>query len=55
MYEQLKKNTVSAENQLKKNETVQFYNEDGKGTRVLIAGNSITLHDYKAEIGWYGN
>ncbi len=49
MFEQLKKNTVSAVNQLKVNERVRFYNPDGKGIRILIAGNSITLHGYNED------
>ncbi len=51
---QLEKNTVAAENQLKTDETVFFENRYGKGKRILFVGNSITLHGYKAEIGWYG-
>lgn len=55
MYEQLKKNTVDARNQIAKSEHIRTYNEDGKGIRVMFAGNSITLHSPKEEIGWFGD
>ena len=51
----LKDNTVSAENQLKTELPIFFENKDGNGKRVLFVGNSITLHEAKEEIGWYGN
>lgn len=54
MYEQMKKNSVSSANQLKKSEFVRVYNEGGKGVRVMFAGNSITLHGIKEDIGWNG-
>ena len=52
MFEQMKKNTVAATNQLKESEFVRFENPSGKGIRVMFAGNSITLHGIKKEIGW---
>lgn len=52
MFEQMKKNTVEATNQLKESEFVRFENPEGKGKRVMFAGNSITLHGIKKEIGW---
>ena len=52
MYEQLKKNTVSAENQLKSNKYVRIHNPHGKGLRVLFVGNSITCHEPAPEVGW---
>ncbi len=52
MYEQLKKNTVSAAQQLRDDAFVQFMNPEGKGIRVLFAGNSITLHGAAENIGW---
>lgn len=52
-YEQIKKNTVAATNQLKDSEDVTFENVDGKGVRVMFVGNSITLHGIKHEIGWH--
>lgn len=52
MYEQIKKNTVDAKNQLKESEHIRFENPEGKGIRVMFAGNSITLHGVKEDIGW---
>ena len=52
--EQLSKNTVESANQLKNKGSVYFENTDGKGIRVMFVGNSITLHGYKPEIGWFG-
>jgi len=54
MYEQLKKNNVDAAKQLKESDYVRFINPDGKGIRVMFAGNSMTLHGPKADIGWHG-
>lgn len=50
---QIDKNTVEATNQLEKNKCVSFINENGTGVRILFAGNSITRHGVKPEIGWY--
>ena len=52
MYEQMKKNNVASANQLAKNKCIRIYNESGKGIRVMFAGNSITLHGVKEDIGW---
>lgn len=52
MYEQMKKNNVDSSKQLAKSEFIKIYNNDGKGIRVMFAGNSITLHGVKEEIGW---
>jgi len=54
-FTQMKKNTVSSENQLKDSESIRFINPGGKGRRVLFAGNSITLHAPKTDIGWNAN
>lgn len=54
-FEQIKKNTVKAEKQLKESDCVKFENPEGSGARILFVGNSITLHDALDEIGWYGN
>ena len=52
---QIEKNTVSSKNQLKDKGPVRFFNESGKGLRVLFAGNSITWHSYAPQIGWTNN
>ena len=52
---QIEKNTVPSENQLKKDFRVSFENENGNGKRVLFVGNSITRHAPSAEIGWHGD
>ena len=44
------KNTVSAKNQVSNN---LFFLGDS-GLRVMIVGNSITLHHPKEDIGWFG-
>ena len=48
------KNNVSAAEQLKNTGPVRFEG-DGEGYRILFIGNSITLHGYKPDIGWYGD
>ena len=53
MYDQIDKNDVKATNQLKDNRYVRFENPGGKGIKVMFAGNSITLHSVKEEIGWF--
>lgn len=52
-YFDIKKNSVSSENQLPPSSHIKFFNPEGKGVRVLFLGNSITLHGVAAEIGWY--
>ncbi len=52
-YAQVKKNTVDAQNQLKEDEFVRFFNADERGPRIMFVGNSITLHGVRPEIGWY--
>ena len=52
MYEQLKKNTVSAQNQLASGKYVRIENPDGKGKKVLFVGNSITVHEPDPAVGW---
>lgn len=54
-YEQIKKNTVNAANQLRETEYVTFENTDGAGIRVMFVGNSITLHGVAHHIGWHNN
>ena len=50
---QIEKNTVSSQNQLKENDYIKFINPTGKGKRIMFAGNSITLHGILPEIGWH--
>ena len=52
--DQMDKNTVPAKDQLKDQDHIRFYNTAGTGARILFAGNSITLHGYRPEIGWHG-
>ena len=54
-YDQIAKNTVKAENQLKNSKYITFENPEGKGLRVLFVGNSITRHGVAPEIGWYND
>ena len=51
-YADMKKNTVSAANQLKPDRYTRIYNSAGKGKRILLLGNSITLHGVLESIGW---
>ena len=52
--DQMDKNTVPAKDQLKDQNCIRFFNTAGTGKRILFVGNSITLHGYRPEIGWYG-
>ena len=47
-------NTVKADGQLKDSQLIRFENASGKGKKIMFVGNSITLHGYREEIGWYG-
>ena len=51
-YAQMDKNTVDSKDQMKGTPNTDFYNYDGRGVRVVFAGNSITLHNYLPSIGW---
>ena len=50
---QIEKNTVSAKNQLEPLKFIRFVNRDGKGKRIMFAGNSITIHGIRPELGWH--
>ena len=50
---QIDKNTVKAENQLRDKHDVTFECEGNTGVRVMMAGNSITLHEPSPTIGWH--
>ena len=50
--QQIEKNNVTAENQLNGAGLVSFENPNGKGVRVMFAGNSITRHAPSPTIGW---
>ena len=52
---QIDKNDVPAVAQLHEISHVSYVNSEGKGLRVLVVGNSITLHEAKPEIGWYNS
>ena len=51
--DKLARNNVSAEGQLKASQYVWLECPDAKGIRVLFAGNSITLHGARPELGWH--
>ena len=53
-YAELAKNNVSAVGQLKESASVKFDNPDGCGARIMLVGNSITLHGKSEKIGWHG-
>ena len=50
---QIDKNTVKAEKQLSDKHDVTFECEGNRGLRVMMAGNSITLHEPSESIGWH--
>lgn len=50
---QIDKNDVPAAAQLHELSHISFVNPEGNGLRVLVVGNSITLHEKKPEIGWH--
>ena len=52
-YAELGKNTVDAANQLASTALVRFLNPEADGVRILLVGNSITLHGILPKIGWY--
>ena len=52
---QIDENTVAVEHQVKLSQRVYVYNPEGKGLRVMFAGNSITHHTPAPSIGWYSD
>ena len=51
-YAQMAKNTVDAKGQLAPSKYVRFDFPEGKSTRVMFVGNSITIHGVLESIGW---
>lgn len=49
---QIDKNTVKADNQLKIENMISYIHPNGNGIKVLFVGNSITRHGPKPDIGW---
>ena len=45
-------NTVDVSHQVQVTDRAVFYNKEGKGLRVMFAGNSITQHNPAPAIGW---
>ena len=54
MRDLMNENNVSAENQLPRHECAFYMGNMNAKKRLLIVGNSITLHFPKEDIGWYG-
>lgn len=46
------KNTVSAKDQLKDTQFIQYHCKDNAKLKVLFVGNSITRHDVAEHLGW---
>lgn len=57
MYEanEVKQNTVPAENQLQSSSLLQLSSGETPKLKILFVGNSITYHAQKPEIGWLGS
>lgn len=52
-YAQMAKNTVHAQGQLTRSNSIKFDFPDNNGIRVMFVGNSITLHGRRPQIGWH--
>ena len=52
LYSQMKKNTVDSKDQLNESKVVRFHHPEGNGVRIMLMGNSITLHGSAPSIGW---
>lgn len=53
--ERIKENTVPADSQIRKNNRIKVFGKTDARTKILILGNSITWHEYKDQIGWFGD
>ena len=47
-------NTVPVLEQVNETDTLKLYEAEGATKKIAIVGNSITLHNPKPSIGWYG-
>ena len=54
-FAEMEKNTVDAKNQLSETEFVKFHCQGERGTKIMLVGNSITLHGRLDKIGWYAS
>ncbi len=52
-FAEMKKNTVKSTDQLKSKSYIRF-DGDNSSLKIMLAGNSITLHGYRPQIGWFG-
>lgn len=52
---QIKKNTVSSQNQLPEKEYVTFTGDVNADMKIAFVGNSITRHGVAPQIGWNHN
>lgn len=55
MLDRARQNTVPAINQVSQKSLVRICNREGAKLNVLFVGNSITYHEIKSEIGWFGS
>ncbi|MBE5749249.1 MAG: SGNH/GDSL hydrolase family protein [Clostridiales bacterium] len=53
--DRIKENTVPADSQMRRNDRIKVFGKTDAKTKILILGNSITWHEYKDEIGWFGD
>lgn len=51
-YKNIEINTVRADNQLRDCGHIRFFHTEGRGKRIMLVGNSMTLHGPNADIGW---